>query len=291
MKCLAERPPAGYNTRDKPLPHLFVYQASLNIVTDIVRSTMFTYLRTTKDSNDPSTIEVNPRNAAFATDTGAVICEDSIVQKMNIVKMYGMTEGARETENYTAVKFYHTNIMGVFEDSWTPKDEKTSLEVEDILEVTRDATKMDVTPKFSGTKLTGSLLQPVSTVTMAEAFGDYNLNTNLTMEGVAFDLDTYFNKRFYTNGGKVNAASPRMNSTILNVSRGGIKTSSETKFLPKRMRFGRRDLYFGELYHLPKYTEASQILDHSQVPANAALVYMKVIVSFNEWNTEFDQKR
>lgn len=248
-------------------------------------------MRTSKATNDPSTIEVNPRNATFAVDTGALICEDSIVQKMQIVKHYFMTEGALITENYQAIKIFHTNIMGVFEDSWTPKDEKTSLEVEDVLEVTRDATNMDVTPKFNGTDLTSSSPQPMSTVTKTEVFGDINLGGNTNMEGVEFDLDTYFNKRYYTNGGKISSASPRMDSTILKKSQGGYRGSSQTKFLPKHMRFGRRDLFFGELYHLPKYNLAEQILDPVQVPANVGHVGIKVIVTFNEWNTEFDQKR
>ncbi len=291
---MAERPPFGYNKRDKPLPHKFGYKFTLNLLTDTVRSTVATYMRTSKATNDPSTIEVNPRNSAFAVDTGALICEDSIVQKMSIVKNYFMTENARETENFTAIKFFNSMIMGVFEDSWTPKDEKTSLEVEDVLELTRDATNMDVTPKYNGTNLTGlasTQLVPLSTVTKTEVFGDVNLTVDAMMEGVDFDLDTYFNKRFFTNGGKISAASPRMNNTILRESNGGVFTSSETKFLPKRMRFGRRDLFMGELFHLPKHLDFAQVIDHSQVPANAGTVGFKIIVSFNEWNTEFDQKR
>ncbi len=291
---MAERPPFGYNKRDKPLPHLFAHIFGLNMLTDTVRSTVSTFLRTSKATNDPSTIEVNPRNAAFAVDTGALICEDSIVQKMSIVKSYSLSEGARETENFLAVKLFHTNIMGVFEDSWTPKDEKTNLEVEDILELTRDATNMDVTPKFNSTSLTGAVVgaHPLSNVTKTEVFGDLNLSGDATMEGVEFDLDTYFDsKRFMTNGGKVNAASPRMGSTILNVANGGYSTSGGVKFLPKHMRFGRRDLFFGEIHHLPKQNNVAQIVDHLQVPANAMTVSVKIIVAFNEWNTEFDQKR
>lgn len=248
-------------------------------------------MRTTNASNDPTTIEVNPKNSAFAVDTGAVICEDSIVQKISLVKSAMLNETSRETEKILAIKYYHTNIMGVFEDSWTPKDEKTNLEVEDILEVTRIAAQMDVIPKFNATNLSGTSTQPFSTVTMTEVFGDYTLSGNADSEGVTFDLDTYFNsKKFFTNGGKVTAASPRMDSTIISQKNGGFITSSQTKFLPQRMRFGRRDLFFGELYHLPIFTEASQILDPDQVYANAAYVNFKVIVSFMEWNTEFNQK-
>ncbi len=287
---MPERPPPGYNTRDKPLPHLFKYDYTLNIFNDTNNSTILTYMRSSKATNDPSTIEVNPRNAAFAVDTGALICEDSIVQTISIRKNFAITEAARVTENIRAIKMNTMKIMGVFEDSWTPKDEKTNLEVEDILEVTRDATNMDVTPKFTTTNLQYSDDHPVSTVTKTEVFGDLNLTTDLSMEGVAFDTDTYFNKKYYTNGGKVTSIAPSMKTFTLAMPRA-YHTTFERKFLPKHMRFGRRDLYFGELIHSPTYTSSEQLTDSFVVIANVSQIYGSAIISFNEWNTEFDQKR
>ncbi len=288
---MPERPPPGYNTRDKPLPHLLKYNYTLNFFNDTNNSTILSYMRTSKATNDPSTIEVNPRNGAFAVDTGALICEDSIVQKISISKSFTLNEFARVTENIVAAKINTLKIMGVFEDSWTPKDEKTGLKVEDILEVTQDATNMDVTPKFTGTNLQFQDSHPVSNVTKTEVFSDLNLSVDLQPESVAFDSDTYFNAiKFYTNGGKLKSIAPSMKTIMLTNNKTWYSTF-ERKFLPKHMRFGRRDLFFGELIHAPVYTDPEQPIDAFTVLGNSSQVYGSAIISFNEWNTEFDQKR
>ncbi len=289
---MAERPPKGYNRRDKPLPHLFEYNVGLRINSSGLQSFISSYIRTHKDTNDPTTIEVNSRNANFLVDTGSLICEDSIVQKMHIVKTYTMGLLMLDTDKIRHVKVFHSMYGGVFSDSWSPEDEKTSLAVEDILELTDDeATNMDVTPKFAGANFVSYTNHPVSNVTKTEVFGDLNLSVNLVPEGVAFDLDTYFNsKRFYTNGGKVQAASPFIGATTLTHQKP-FYTTSYTKFIKQHLRFGRRDLYIGELHHLPQYDASAQITDPFDAPSASSQVTMKVICSYNEWNEDFNQKK
>ncbi len=284
-----ERPPAGYDRNDFPLPHYFTYNFPLTAFTDF--ATQLIYMRTTKDSLQPETIEVNPRNTNYVVDTGSVICEESIVQQITIKKVYIMTEGAIETDKLSAIKVSSLKIMGVFKEAWNPIDELTSKEVEDVVETTYENTKMDVTPKFTGTALSSTLLYPVSTITMAEGFADINLTTDLTYEKVNFSQDDYFNsKKYYTNGGAVNVVAPVMENQILNRNRRHY-TSYQNKFLPKKMRFGRRALFFGEIFQLLRYTDVNQVMETLAAPTNITHVEFKVIVSFNEWNREFNQKR
>ncbi len=288
---MAERPPKGYDKRDKPLPHLFKYEFGLNLALETQNSVITTYMRTTKASNDPTTIEVNPRNAAFAVDAGAVICEESIVQRMSIMKTYYMSELTRVTDNIHALKMQNMMIKGVFEDSWTPADEKTGTKIEDIIEVTHDTTNMDVVPKVSTVDVPNSDDHPLSSVTISEVFGDYNLTGNRKIESVAFDVDTYFNcKKYYTNGGKLNQVAPSLNTFML-TERKGFVTQGGTKFIPRHMQFGRRDLLFAELHHLPMYNTTEQITDSFTAPTSAIAVTVKIICAFNEWNPDFDQKR
>ncbi len=256
---MAEKPPFGYNKRDKPLPHHFVYQWGLDLTAATKDSFLATYMRTSKNSSDPATIEVNNRNTNFVVDIGPLICEESIVQKMTIAKTTTMTKLARVTDNLHAITVMNGMMKGVFADTWSPADELTTTKIEDIVEVTDEATNMDVVPKHTGTDLSDEGDQPLSNVTATEVFGDYNLTTNANLEGVDFNLKTYRDAlRYYTIAGKLRTVMPFLKRRILTYRMPSF-TSFQTKFIPKQFRFGRRDLFIGELFHQPLFNTADQI--------------------------------
>jgi len=286
---MPERPPRGYDRRDKPLPHYFVYEFGLDSAGSTRNATMATYLRTSKISNDPSTIEVNPRNAAFAVDTGALICEESIVQKMTINKTIAMS--AAFAAQVPAVTIQNLVIAGCFEDSWSPADERSGATVESIIEVTDEpTTNMDVTPKWTATALAKEEDQPFSTITGTENFTEYNMSSS-TMKSVAWNTKAYFDARkFYTNGNKMASVAPILKTRILNSKKQTYIRESGQKFVPKQCQFGRRDNYFGEMFHVPFFSDPEQIIDSFTTPSSAANVIYEIIVSFNEWNPLFDQK-
>ncbi len=291
---MPEKPPRGYRTNDRGLNHHFVYDFTLDITDETKNSTIATLLRTSDDTVDPSTIEVNDRNANFAEDAGPLICADSIVQKMSCIKVMGLTELAYSTDRLYNVKLMQSQIAGCFPEDWNPLDDRTSLKVEDICEVTYDATKQDVTPKFSGIDLPegNSGAHPFSDVTDAEVFGDYNLTTSDNNESVAFDLDTYFSARKnYSNKGALKKVMPFIRSHRLNAAKEYGKSFSMTKFIPERCRYGREGLFLGDLIHLPIYTRPEQFTDSFTAPTAGAHVFVKYIVNFTEFNTEFNQKR
>ncbi len=286
-----ENPPRGYDSRDFPLPHRFIYDYMLELGVATKNSTMQTYMRTTKKSADPATIPVNPRNSAYAIETGPTICFDSIVAKMTISKLFTLTELAK-TDNIGAVKFHTMKIMGAWEDDYTAIDEDTSETIQTILELTMDATNEDVTPKYATNLIGTTANHPVSNLVDAdEAFGDWNLDTNLVMEGVAFNADTMFNAlRFFTNGGKLKTLMGKYKTHILSQNRL-FSNVFENKFVPKKVQFGVPAMYFGELVHIPLSTEPDQVVPTSQGLTGGGYLSCKTIVSFNEWNKEFDQRR
>ncbi len=290
---MAERPPPGYNKRDKPLPHEFHQKITLKIADDSKNKYMMTFLRTSLDSVDPKTIEVNPRNSAFAADTGPVICYDSIVQMMTISQDIMMTEQAL-TDGIQAMAVYDWNIHGAFEDSWTPADEKTTTTIAQLLHVTSDTTKEDVVPETVSTDMIGSDV-PVSTVTMPEVFGDYNLSTDLTPQNTSAQVDMvdeiFDAKQYYTNGAKLNSLMGTMNRTILNKQTRTHASKFEKRFTPRNVRFGNPHLYFGRQYHVPISISKSQLTEFDMVFAGTRHVAISIRVRFNEWNPDFNQAR
>ncbi len=284
--------PRGYFKSDFGLHHHFFYNHNYDLTLETKNDTIMTIVRTSDDVDTPETTKVNPQNATFdAKDVGPLIHQGSIVDKVKIHTIHTLTELCTETDKIHSLMLHQGMIMGCFADDWDPLSDENSLEVEDIVRVTYDLTNRDVTPKFSGTDLVNGV-QPVSNVTQAEVFGSYNLTTDLKEEAVNFDPDVYFDsKRHYSNGGAVNKVMPRLNSIYLNDKKSTSMSSSFTKFLPERCRYGRRGLFVGMLEHLPIYTNERQICDSWVAPTAGAHLNTKVIVDFIEWNQLFNQKQ
>ncbi len=289
---MAERPPPGYNIRDKPLAHKFAYKFGLGVNVVNATSAMMTFLRTSKNSVDPKTIEVNNRNTSFAKDAGPLICFDSIVQMISISLAVTMTKACIVTDKLEAVKVYHQNIHGAFEDAWTPADEISTTTIADILNVTSDTVNEDVTPEFQGTTLPAEEDHPLSTVTAAEVFGDYNLTTNAQMENTEkFDIDEYFDAlQFYTNGGKLKSLTGPLQSFVLTRNHT-IQRIFQQKFTPKSVRFGNPHMFFAKRITTPVYNSVQQLTSNADAPTAIAEVMVTCNVRFNEWNPDFDQAR
>jgi len=286
-----ERPPKGYNQDDFPLPHRMFYGFALDFSSATKNETMLTYLRTSKDSVDPETIEVHRKNTNFAVDGGPVICYDSIVNKMLITKRFVFTKHAHVTDQIPRIHISTMKIMGAHEDSWTPADELTTTDTASILQVTDDATKEDVTPTFNGTKLNNANNQPLSTVTMPEAFGDYNLTTSAVLEGVANNFALIRNaEHFYTNGGKLKTLHKNIKSINLSQNKR-FHNVFESKFLPSIVRTGIESLFFGEAIEMPNGNQTNSFHDPAHNPTAGNHIYVAVDVIFNEWNKKFEQSR
>ncbi len=286
-----ERPPRGYDRDDFSLPHRFLYTFGLDFGDQTKNSTMLTYLRTSKDAVNPETIEVHPKNTNFAVDGGPVVCYDSIVNQIMINKKFVFTKHAHVTDQIPKIPVQTMKIIGSREDSWTPADELTTNDVATILLLTDDVTKEDVTPTFSGVDLGNAGNQPLSTVTMPEVFGDYNLTTNAVLESVAFDVNQVFRaEHYYTNGGKVKSLHRPVKSFTLSQNKR-YHNEYEKRFVPQRVRRAVESLIFSEVVHVAIDADGRSAHDVAHVATAGNHVWCFTEVQFNEWNKKFEQAR
>ncbi len=281
--------PRGYQRFDYPFHHHFVYQHSYDITAETKNDTMLTLLRSSDVASKAKTVNVNPQNTSFVKETGPLICQGSIVDKMKIHQIHTLTELLTETDKIHTLMLHQAIIGGCFAEDWDPLDDASSLEVEDIVRLTYDTTNRDVTPKFSGTDLVAGI-HPMVTELDAEVFGDLNLTTDTKMEAINFDPDVYFNsKRYGSTGSAVNKVMPSLRSLYLNDKKSASITSSFTKFVPERCRYGRRGLFFGMLEHVPIFSNSRQICDPYTSPTAGSHIISTTVVDFMEWNTQFEQ--
>jgi len=286
-----ERPPRGYDRDDFSLPHRFQYSFGLDYGNQSNNDTMLTYMRTTKDSVNPETIEVNPKNTNFQVDAGPVVCYDSLVNQIMIRKMFTFTKHAHVTDTIPQIRIQTMKIIGAHEDSWTPADELTSIDTATLLSLVDDPTKEDVTPSFSGTKLGNAGTQPLSDVTEAEVFGDYNLTTNATLESIAGSINNIFKaEHYYTNAGKLKSLHRPVQTFTLSQNKRYHKTY-EKRFVPSRVRRAIESLYFGELIHMSIDSMFQSGHDPAHVATAGNHIWCTTLVQFNEWNKKFEQAR
>ncbi len=286
------KPPRGYKPTDKGLPHEFTYYTGLTIHNTTQNSLLMTYLRTSKDTVDPDTIEVNPKNSSFVVDAGAVICFDSIVPEIEIKKSYVYDYGAQQTSKLGPLKLQTMKIFGHHKISWEADDPLSGSTVATILEVIKDATKEDVVPVVNGTKLLNASIQEVSTITMTEAaIADYNLTTTNILEGSTEILRALRDTEQYKIiGPKIKTMHAPIREYILSPQRP-VHKIYEKRMVPKQAQFADDYVYYGELITLPDKTSDSQICNNAISTTAISHIFIKHDISFIEFNPYFDQRR
>ncbi len=281
-------PPRGFKQEQYPLHHKFNYSAGLNVKAAAQNSTMFTLVKNYTDAtNDPTSIIVNPHHASFEVETGAICGPMSIIDKLRLTLKFNITENFTDIDNLASLNMSWMPIFFSFPEKLDAADDKTTTTVASILSLTKDATKEDITPAFATdlSALGDSVLtHPVSTANFAEVFGTLNLTTDLAMEGVPHNHDTFIRAlRYYTNKGALKACVGKTRYLTLSKTRPS-KTYHLNKFVPRAVRRIVPYSYFGILVHMPLATQPEQVYITPNPTTSIAHVGVKALVAYDEWN-------
>ncbi len=284
-------PPKGYNAMEYPLPHTFEYQFGLSGKDATKNSTICTLIRCVETPLTAiETIEVNPSNGSFAEETGSIIAPDSIVPKMNISMSAHMNSVMRKVagDDLRTIKFNWMPIYMAFKDMYEAVDNKTDVEVEDILELTHTVAQKDATPLFNNIKCLREDDHPVSTIHLTETFSHLNLDTDLKMECVTFDETLMWNAlRYYSNSKMLSKAMGKWNTVYLNHEHPWRFNSSN--FTHPTVKRGNEYTFCGILFHVPLAGTSKQALEAGDVTTATSLIEFNVQVKYDEWNSQFDQ--
>ncbi len=280
-------PPKGYRANEFPLPHNFGSGFGLQAEDATKAATHIPLFRMSEIAATPEAIEVNPTNALFAADGGAVIHRTSIVPKLMFQMKLSLTKGAVETDKIRFLKIKWMPIYTAFLDSLDAADEKTATDIESILALQHDTTNKDVYGLYANVKLSTSGSIPLSTVSHTEVFGDYALDTNADYENIIFSEETMYDAlQFYSNAGKLRQAIGPIRSVTLTRDRPFEFTSR--RFTYPTVKRGNPYTYCGIMIWLPQAGTRDQFplaadttaIDHINVQYR---------VRFDEWNNSFEQ--
>ncbi len=281
-------PPRGYNQMEYPLPHQFDYQFHLSPETALKNSTMTPLLRMSEFCNGADTIEVNPSHGSFVEETGSIVHPDSIVPRINISMSAMLNQSLVETDDIRFLKFHWMPIYLAYSDMYTAIDNKTDVEVEDILELSRITASKLTSPLYNNTKLLLEEDWPMSTVNLTETFTIAQLDTDVKGEGINFDPNLMWDAlSYYSNSAMLAKAMGQWNTVTLQRDKPWFFNSNN--FTNPTVKRGNEYTFCGIIWHVPLVSTAEQFYTTSDITEAASAIDFKIRVRYDEWNSQFDQ--
>ncbi len=287
-------PPKGFKNELYPLQHRLEYSLGLSIQAPTQNTAIMTLVRHTNDiiAGTPASIIVNPHNTGYMKDAGPAVCKMSIIDKLTMSLKFNMTENCAEgVDGISTLHFLWRPIFFSFNEKLAAADDDTGTTVESILALTSDATFEDVVP-LTTNKLsvigTSEKPQPVSTVNIAEVFGDYNMTTDTTMEDQVWNEDLFQEAlKRYTNKGALRSMIGSTRHVTLTTARP-FKNFYIDKFVPRAIRRVMPYTFMAIQVHVPKISGVSQAY-YATTVSSVAHLGVKMICQYDEWNADHFQ--
>ncbi len=284
-------PPRNYFQEEFPLVHSSVDWAFSLSMSDVAQdSTIIPLFRSSERAWAIENVEVNPSHASFAEEVGITCAPKSIVPRITI-SMKASIAKAQIIAGMRDAVFNWMPIYTSYVDSLEAVDTsggQTGVEVEDILELSHQATDKVVTPLYTGTKIVSpSSNLPLNTITDPdESFSDWGLTTNASLESVAFDSELYFSAlKYYSNRGMLRKSSPNWHTERIRENKPFEMFSNNFTFpLVKRMN---PYTFCGILIHVPQLDGGHQYGRDSEY--TNPYINFAMSSRFDEWNPNFDQ--
>ncbi len=306
------RPPKGFENEKYPLRHRLIHSFGLNMNADTANTALLPLVMSSNDmAAGPSTIIVNPHHASYVTDTGPLVRQMSIIDRMRISIKFSMThecgdahlaagtagpnfdDGVYEGESIPVLNFLWRPIFNVYPEKLDAADDFSGTTVAAILGLTKDATKEDIVPLTTNKLVTGGpseLVLPNSVINDVQVITDYNMTTNFGMEDHVFDEDLLQTAlRHYTNKGALRSCLGRTRHVTLTKARP-FKNFYIDKFVPNAIRRVQPYGFFAIQIHMPLKTDVAQQFQSSDsITTTVTHLGVKMITNFHEWNVEHDQ--
>ncbi len=301
-------PPSGFKSELYPLRHRLAYGGGLSVGSETRNTALLTLVRHTNDviAGTPGSIVVNPHNTNYVEDAGPAVCKMSIIDKLSMSLKFNLTSlnaeahhssGVSTSEVFTgdnipALKFLWRPIFFSFAEKLAAADDDTGTTVETILGLTSDATFEDVVPLTTNklpTSGSSAIDHPVSTVNIAEVFGDYNMTTTLVMEDHVWNEKLFHDAlRRYTNKGALASMVGRTRHVTLTRNRP-FKNYWIDKFVPRAIRRVQPYSYFGIQIHVLIDTDVEQAYIDTD-PTTGGHLGFKLLCNYHEWNVDHFQE-
>ncbi len=271
-----------------PLIHDFTFGFGLSMDDTMAtkQSTIVPYLFQDNAIIDYETIKTNKENDDFAVVAKPNVAAGSYIPKIMISWRAWIANAEPDLMEFRTMNI-HTAMLTRLD----AFDKKTGNDIETILELTHETTDEQTIPLWNTVKLfEGHSVNDLP----AEVPG---LTSNQQPEGVAFDLELYFDAlHYYTNREMLRQVTDRMKTFRLNSKFDALipmrdKMVFDTdRIVPSMCKFSNPYMFCGKLFHLPLAGTHQQPTLVGSVTATEHLTVLGR-VRFNEYNPDFNFSR
>lgn len=232
----------------------------------------------------PSSISTHPENSAFAVVGHSNCHVDSEVPFVDAMLSLKLSKTAIVTDGIQAVKVGYMVIAAAFKEPYEAADELTSTTTAAVLGLQKEATDRQAGFLYNGTDVR-VLASGLEDTDDAQPF----LTLDNDLEGVTFNLDTYYNALQYYS-----------TSELIKKMQFGMKWITLTKNKPyvnipirikRAAKFMNPYAFCGVLLHVPETDGLHQGLPDTDVSAGGTHLYAVFQSRFPEWNKDFDFER
>ncbi len=232
----------------------------------------------------PTSKETNPRNAAFAIISQEANCfVGSRINNIIAQFRFSLSSFALD-QNIPSIRFATMPVYFAFQEDYTAIDELTGLEVQDVLHMQTESTDRQGGPLYVATTDLPEKSAGNSTLGVNTPF----LDTDVGLEGIAFNTATYYNSlHFLTIGPKMATVTGGLRWHTLSANRPHI--IQRYNLAPKIKRMN-EFTYGGLLVHMPIRGFLDQNFAAGEIAGSQNLVYMDWNIRYNEWNEDFNSR-
>ncbi len=242
--------------------------------------TIYPIMHTDEGLSSASAYEANPEHASFVEADASNCFADSEIQQALCRVQLNLAKDAIAVDALTGVRCCYMPIFTSFIDDYTAIDELSSIEVQDALELTTEATDRQGGPLFNDVKMVERFSNSALLGTTAPF-----LTTTQVLEGVTFQPNVYYDMLQYrTNHGKLKNAQGGLKWITLTKNRPNVTINFHLRSKSKRAN---PFTFFGILLGVPKVDSWEQIPDSGDT-TNVNHVSCQVFSRYYEWNENFN---
>lgn len=263
-----------------PNVHVLEHKWNHSLQVSGSQATIYPVIMHDENQGDPSSRYTNPESANFTEENNPNTFPDSSVHFARVNFEISLTKGATNTDMLEMIRIGVMPIMTAFLENLDASNDLTSEDIESLLELTHETTHREVRPIWNGTKLTGD----------ATLLGDdvTGLTTNQNIEGIAFDINKYYDAlQFYTNG-----------KLLRKITGGGMRWFTIHRRQLKRISFKVRPVnkyqnpynFFGVMIVVPIEGSLNQ-LGSTGDSSGIQHINVKATARYNEYNENFNAMR
>ncbi len=263
-------------------PHNFRNSFSIPVESAAARAhTIYPVITQDEGLGAMSAYESNPANASFVESASAHNFPTSRINNIFCKMEASMSKIMLETDKVPVIKFHTAIIHTAFMDGELALDEVSTLDLNEILNLTNEQTDRQTFPLYNNVSL-----HDYKANSKLDLSPEQQGLTTLEIEGVAFDANKYYNcLHYFTNGNKLRTICTPLKTHYLTK-----QNPSKTIFFPQQSntKYMNPYAFLGILISVPDMTAQTQFGEVGDTTVETSVIHFGMEVRYTEFNHEFN---